>query len=140
MQDDKKYGIKEEVEFDSIEKAGNYIKDLKDIIKRKTAASELPINTATEDERVAYLRYCISMVTKENLPFVKETSRRKCVAVLQLVAMGYTHQAIVGWLHRNKFGNVTEEQVKQCEKDGLDMVKSAIGRVQNTKKPLVGGI
>ena len=95
MREDK-FGIikDEDYQFNSIEEAGNYTKDLKDKLKRKASREEFPISSAMPEDRMKFLEYAISLMTKKNLPLLDNRLLVRARAVLWLVAKGYTYQAI----------------------------------------------
>jgi len=139
QRNENEWGIVEEnVKFNSIEEAGNYIKDLKDKLKRKASAETFPITTATSKERLKYIEYAISLMTKKNLPFTDIRKIIRAKSVLWLVANGYTFYAIANFLKQQGFGNVTIEKIKEVNKEGMKMCKDAISRVKNNNIPILG--
>lgn len=125
--------------FNTIEKAWNYVKDLKAKLKRKAAAEEFPITTAYPEERKKFLTYALTLMTKENLPYTDPRKIRRARAVMNLTVRGYTHTAIAFWLGKNTPFNPTIAEVMKVEKEGKMMVMEAIKRVRDTKIPIVGG-
>lgn len=129
----------EDHQFDSVDKAINYVKDLREKVTRRAGLEEFPITTAFPEERRKFIDYGISLMTKKNLPFVNQDRIIRAKSVLHLISRGYTHAAVAHWLRKNTACNVTPEQVKEVEKEAMMMAKEAIARVQNTKIPVVGG-
>lgn len=125
--------------FNSIEEAGNYVKDLKGKLKRRASMEEFPVTTAFPEERRKFLEYGISLMTKKNLPFTDVKKILRAKAVLSLLVRGNTHTAIAWWLKKNVAFNATVEQVKAVEKDGIKMVQDCIEKVQNNNTPIIGG-
>ena len=138
MKEDK-FGIIEDdnYQFNSIEEAGNYTKDLKDKLKRKASMEEFPITSALPEDVIKYLSYAISLMTKKNLPFYNINKIKCAKSVLSLTARGYTFVAIANYLKKQGIPNVTIQKVKDVEKEGLEMATRAIERVQNTRVPIV---
>jgi len=137
-----KFGIIEDEtqQFNSIEEAGNYVKDLKDKLKRRASAEEFPITSAMPEDRLKYLKYAISLMTKRNLPLLDKRLLVRARAVLSLVARGYTYSAIAGYLKRNGFPNTKPQEIRDVELKGVQWASQAIERVQNTQVPIVGGV
>ncbi len=125
--------------FTSIEKAWNYVKDLKAKLKRRAKAEEFPITTAFPEQRKKFLNYAITLMTKENLPYTDPRKMVRARAVMNLVVRGFTHTAIAVWLTKNTPHKVTVAEVIEVEKEGKKMVMEAIKRVRDTKIPIVGG-
>lgn len=126
-------------QFNSIEEAGNYVKDLKDKLKRKASFEEFPVSCAMPEERLEYIKYGISLMTRQNLPFADMRKVKRGRAVLWLVAIGYTFPAIAGYLKKQGFGDVTIEKIREVEKEGMRYVMDAIAHVKNNKTPIIGG-
>ena len=127
-------------QFNSLEEASNYTKDLKTKLKRKASMEEFPITTALPDDRLKFIEYGISLMNKKNLPFTDLKKIIRAKSVLWLVAKGYTFQAIAGYLQRNGSGNVTIDKIKEAEKEGMKLAMEAIQKVKNSKIPVVGGV
>lgn len=136
-----KFGIikEESHQFNSLDKAYNYVKSLKDKLKRKAAMEEFPVSTAMPEDRLRFIKYGISLMTKENLPFENINIIIKCRAVLWLVANGYTFLAIANFLKKEGFGDVTIQKVKDVELKGMELARRAIEKVKNSKTPILGG-
>ena len=127
----------EDHHFNSLEEAGNYTKDLKEKLKRKASAEEFPITTALPEDRIKFLEYGISLMTKKNLPFYNINKIMCARAVLGLMTMGHTYNAIAGYLKKNGFPGVTIENVRDVEKEGLEMARKAIETVKGRDIPIV---
>lgn len=125
-------------QFNSIEEARNYTKSLKDKLKRKASMMEFPVNAAMPEERLRFLEYCVSLMSKDNLPFTSDEHIKKCRAVLWLLIKGYTPGAITMYLKKNGHPFIKIDDVKKTIKEAVVMAKDAIGRVQNTKIPIIG--
>ncbi len=136
-----KHGIinDENQQFNSIEEAYNYVKTLKSKLKRKASMEEFPISCAMPEDRMKYIKYSLSLMTKQNLPFadMRKVHRAKCV--VWGVALGYTYQALMGYLRKQGFNDVTIKKLKEIEAEGMRFAKQAIDRVRNTKSAIVGG-
>jgi len=141
MREDK-FGIikDEDYQFNSIEEAGNYTKDLKDKLKRKASMEEFSISSAMPEDRMKFLEYAISLMTKKNLPLLDNRLLVRARAVLWLVAKGYTYQAIAGYLKKNGFPNTKPQEIRDVELKGVKWASQAIERVKNTQVPIVGGV
>lgn len=126
-------------QFNSLEEAGNYVKDLKVKIKEKASMENFPITTFMPEKRIKFLEYSISLMTKENLPFYNLDKIRCAKAVMWLVAQGYTYTAIMGYLKKQGITDVTVQKVKDVEKEGIVMAMKAIERVKNNKIPILAG-
>ena len=127
-------------QFNSLEEAGNYTKDLKAKLKRKASMEEFPISTSMPEDRMKFIDYGLSLMTKKNLPFYNIDKIRCARAVMWLVNRGYTYTAIMGYLRKQGITNVTVQKVKDVEKEGLQMARAAIERVKNNKTPILGGV
>lgn len=132
--------IDKDHQFNSLEEAGNYIKDLKDKLKRKAGMEEFPITYAMPEDRLNYLRYGISLLTQKNLPFTKLCKIQCAQCVLWGLAQGYTYGALSQFLMSKGQKDATIEKVKEVEQEGLKLVAQAIERVKNLKVPILGGV
>ncbi len=126
-------------QFKTLDKARNYLKDLKDKLKRRASAQEFPVTSAVPEDRKKFLLYAISLMTKKNLPFSNERRLRRSRAVLSLMARGHSYYNIATYLKQTLKMNVTIDQVKDAEKEGIKMVQDCITTVQGTKTPIIGG-
>ena len=139
MTEDKFGLLNEDHQFNSIEEASNYTKDLKSKLKRKASMEEFPITMAMPEDRVKFLEYAISLMTKKNLSFYNVAKIKCAKAVLSLISLGYTYPAIASYLRKNGFPNTTIQNVNDVEREGVEMGMKAIEKVQNTKVPIIGG-
>ena len=128
--------INKDHQFNSLEEAGNYTKDLKEKLKRKASMEEFPISVAMPEDRLKFIEYGLSLMTKKNLPFYNINKIKCARAVMWLIAKGYTFTAIAGYLKKNGFTDVNIQKVKDVEKEGMEMAMKAIERVRNTKIPI----
>lgn len=126
-------GNNNDVVVTSMEAAGNYLAEQKKEAKSKIVFED---KAGSGGE---FVDYAMQFMTKENLPFSSIESIRRNKAVLGIMGMGYTYEAIATWLKNNGHGNVSVKKVKQYEKDGIKMCKDAIARMKSRAVPIVGG-
>jgi len=136
-----KFGIIEDKDhqFNSLEEAGNYVKDLKEKTERKASAEEFPISTAMPEDRIKYLNYAISLMTKENLPFTEVSRIVDARIILGSRALGYNCIEIAMFIKKKLSRDYTPKQIKEKETEGLIMAQDCISKVQNTNTPILGG-
>ena len=131
--------IEDTHQFNSLEEAGNYTKDLKEKLKRKASMEEFPITTMMPERRLKFLDYSISLMTKKNLPFYNINKIKCSRSVLWLIARGYTYSAIANYLKKMGINDANVQKVKDVEKEGIEMAKKAIDRVRNNGVPILAG-
>ena len=137
-----KFGIliDKDHQFNSLDEASNYVKDLKKKLKNKASMEEFPITVAMPKDRIKFLEYGLSLMTKRNLPFYNINKIKCARSVLWLLVHGYTYSAMVNYLKKMGISNVNIQKVKDVEKEGIDMVTKAIDRVMNSGVPILGGV
>jgi len=118
--------------FDSIEQAGNYLKEYKAKAKETAKANKFPISTASEGEQRRFLVYAISMLNPKDFPVWDRgqivLGRNLLIARLK----GYTIEGIAA-----KSG-CTVEIAKQWEQDAIRRVKDAISKRVKQGIPVLG--
>ena len=126
-------------QFDSLDKAAKYAEGLRDKLNRRADMTEFPVTTALPEDRLKYIDYVLSLMTKKNLPFTDEKKTFRCKAVLWLLSRGYTYEAISLWLKKHVSFKATVEKVKEVNEEAKKLAKEAISRVKGSKIPIVGG-
>ena len=122
-----------DIVFNSLENAGNYIKDLMRLTKKRAAAEDFPINTSTPREEEAYLLYGISLLDVDSFPAEQKAKIKFLKRLLQARAKGYGIQYIA------RMSGCSVETAKKWEREGMERVKEAINKKQKHGIPILGG-
>jgi hypothetical protein len=123
-------------QFKTLESANNYVDGLEEKLNNRTDADKMDYISATKPERMAYLSYGLSLMTKKNLPFSNSDIIARNRATLELLSRGYTKAAIWKWLKTNGFPTIKLDDVTKAEKEGMEMVKQCIDKVRGSQMPI----
>lgn len=119
--------------FTSIEKASNWLKELKQLVKQRAKPEEaFPITTATESERKKFLLYGISLLNPKDYPTDQRGKIVMFKTLLQAEVMGYSIEYIANQ------SRCSLDTAKRWRRDAIECVKDAINDRIKHGIPVVG--
>jgi hypothetical protein len=123
----------------SAEEAGNIAsamgelteQDMRDMTQERMKATPPTINDMSERSMRRFLKYAISLMSEYPRLALHQ-------GILKLRVEGMTVEQIAFHLRREGAGNITVEQVREKEKDGLKYAQEVVARKRANGIPLIG--
>ena len=121
-----------DIVFDSLEKAYNYMRGIKKMVKDRAKAEDFPVTTATPRERLKFLGYCIGMLNPADYPVEHREKIQMFKNLLKAEAQGYPIEMIA------KMSGCSLETARKWRAEAMKYAQDAIHNRTKNALPLVG--